>query len=100
MKIISQPGIGALPPGKNLSGADNLFRGKQRVHRAGAEPFQIESHKLESKVFENTRKLSRHLWSHSANHLIARNFYTRNVTVVAHAKLAKSKPPERIFTLL
>src|ERR1700686_2830357 len=102
MKIISQPGIddGLALGRQKLSSTHNLLRRKKRVHRAGAEPFEIESHKLESKLLKNTSKLGNHLWSHGAKHLIARDLYTHNFTVVPHAKLPKPKLPERIFALL
>src|SRR5438874_10965241 len=95
LKIISQgenQESGHAQP-KNLSGAPNLFRTQQCIHRARAKSFQIESYKLESKLLKSAAELSCHFRRHGASHLLPRDLNSGNIAVVAYAELPEPKLP-------
>src|SRR5579863_10243032 len=79
---------------------EQFRRWQQSVHRTGAEAFQIERHKLETKLFECSGKLSRHRGVKSSMQLFASDFNAHDVAVMPDSELPETEFAQSIFTLL
>jgi hypothetical protein len=83
-----------------LAGAAELVRGQQRVHRSGAEAFQIEGDELEAECFEDRRELRRDCGIQSAIELLAGDLNADDVAVMADAKLAEAEGANGVLAAL
>src|SRR6266581_995976 len=80
-----------------LSRAPELFRGEQRIHRSGAESFQIESDELESQSFENCRELIGDCRIQCSLQFLPCNLDAHNVAMMPHPELPETESANRIF---
>src|ERR1700746_1682859 len=85
---------------ETTAGAHKLLRGKQRVHRAGAETLEVEGDKFESELLENLGELSRHRRSEGAGHFFTRDLDANHVSVMTHPELAEAEGTNRVFATL
>src|ERR1700730_824781 len=79
--------------------AAQYFGRQQSVHGARAKAFEVESHKLESEIFEDASELRRHLGTQRACQFFAGNFDTHNVPMMTDTKLAEAQSAESVFAL-
>ena len=74
--------------------------GQERVHGAGAEPFEIQGHELETKRLENTGQFRGHLGRKGTRQLGLGNLDADNLAVVTDTELAEPEASQRILALL
>jgi len=72
---------------------------QKRIHRSGAETFEIEGDKFKAESFEDAGEFRRHRWIERTGQFLRCNFDANQIAVVADAALAKAKAAERIFSL-
>ena len=103
--IISHGGEGRLPNEgaegpfwrmKSVPTSQDFGR-QESVHGAGAEAFQVESHKLEPQGLEDAGKFGGHLRAERARQLFARDFDANNLAMMTHPDLPETQGMQSVL---
>jgi len=87
-------------PSSRVAGSQQFFGGKQRIHRSAAEAFKVQGDELESQRFEGSSEFPSHFGGERARHLLAGNFDSSNVAVVANPELPETELTQGLFSPL
>src|ERR1700690_2223584 len=88
-----------LDAGRLSASAGQDFGCQKRVHRAGPEALEVESHELEAQSLEDARKFGGHLRTQCTTQFLARNFDTDDVSMMTNPNLEEAESVQSIFTL-
>src|SRR5215469_7954428 len=77
-----------------------LLQRQKRIHRTRPEALQVEGHKLEPQVLEDTRQFRGHRRIQRPRQLLLGDLDAHNLAVMPHPNLAEAQRPQRVLTLL